>query len=218
MAFGSHSAFKFLFEGENPIGPVVVVGAILFGLGLLLVQRLAARADRGRANKAARATQEQIKHLRRERKLKGPFTFADAVELTTTGTITPKPLAKKIRDSAPVLRWLYEDEEHGPLYQYEMGGVSIRNLEEALEASQTLELQSVVRTLQETKAAFDEFDRVNARNRETGTPMQDDWYCAIGDQIKEIAGRHRSEDGTKRYAEAAKLYLAKHAPNLLPLD
>lgn len=217
MAKGSYSALSLLSEHEE----LVTAGLLVLGTCVLILVALKSYVrfrDAGRVALQSRSglrTRAMVAELRRQGALESEFTFEHAVELAETGTIRKKELPEIVRRSMDTLHVLYDDEEHGALYQFEMGGISLGNIEDAERAAEALQQRTTLKSLRETRALLEEFEReMDAADGEP--PM--DWYDDMSRRVSAIGDRHRSLNATRKYEDSATVYLSRHAPHLLPLS
>ena len=213
MAFGSYSALKLLEDSPE----LVTAGVAILGtsaallLGAVMVKRVIAARNRPLTGQRL---QRRLDGLREQGVLTGDLTFEDAVELNRTGTVRPKGMADHVRRSVDTIRMIYGDDEHGALYQFEMGGVGIHHIEAAEQAAATLDQAATLAALQDTRAIFEQFEREMA---EAEGDLDMATYDVLQDRSRAIGEAMRGTGAIDAYVSAARSYLSRHAPHLLPI-
>ncbi|MCK0138812.1 hypothetical protein [Aliiroseovarius sp. F47248L] len=157
----------------------------------------------------------KIKRLRTQGQLEGEFTYADALELTKTGTIRTKSLADKIIDCIVPIEILFSSTEHDLIYQLEMEYRSEKEVAGWVEVSQTLNLTDISKVLEEVVlvrniVCHPEFSQRNMPEDET-------LYDNLRRRALELHDEFAKIDGVARLRSASVSYLSKHAPHMLPL-
>lgn len=160
-------------------------------------------------------TRRQVNQLRAQGQLDGEFTFADAVELTTTGTIRAKSLADKIVNSVVSIEILFSCSEHHIIYQFEMGSWTEADAATWLEVAKGLSLTDISKIMEEVVLmggviGHPDFDAMHMSGDET-------IYDKLNSRAVELHDEFEKIDGVARLRAAGEAYLRKNAPELLPL-
>ncbi|MEL6467969.1 MAG: hypothetical protein AAFQ58_23650 [Pseudomonadota bacterium] len=197
--------------GKALLAMLLAGGAILVGMSLY------SRYKRFRVlgGREGVRTRKRIETLRAQGQLAGEFTFADAVELTQTGTIRPKSLADKMVNCVVPIEILFSSTEHGIVYQFEMEQTSNKVVATWVEVAQTLNLADVSKILEEISLMRDvichtEFDPEYMSGDET-------IYDKLNRRALELHDEFARIDGIARLRSACETYLRKNAPHKLPL-
>ncbi len=212
------TAWEYL-EAFGVLGPALnaLLAMLLTGGALLLGARLYVwyRKFRIQGGLSGVRTRKKVKTLRTRGNLEGELTFNDAIELTETGAVSKKTLEDKIVDCVVPIEMLFSSDDHGLIYQFEMGEWSETEVASWIEVTKALNLAEISKIMEEVMLMHNvichpEYDpEVRLEDEKIGDKL---WRRASDLRVKidEI-------DGVARLRAACEAHLRKNAPDMLPL-
>lgn len=218
----SYTAIDRVFEHLDEIGVLgpafTVVITTLLTLAAMLLGVILYRSFKNfriRGGLSGVRNRKTIKALRARGQLEGEFTYADANELTETGTIRRKTLEDKIVNCIMPIEILFQDIEHGLMYQFEMGEWSEKEVASWVEVTKALNLSDISRIMQEVALMRD------AICHPEHDPAFIDRGEAIGERLQnrayELHDLFVEINGIARLRAACEAHLRRKAPEMLPL-
>jgi len=215
----SYSSFRAVYEYLDEIG---VIGPAANALMVLLVAGIIVlvgvrlfRGYRIRDGLSGGRTRRKVKSLRARGQLAGALTFADAIELTETGGIRKNALEDKMANCVVPIELIFQDDDHGLYYQFEMGEWTRDQVTSWLEVAKSLNLPDMTFVLEEVVAMYDVicnpyFDPESLHEGKTKQSMLWDRASVLRLYLEE-------NNSISRLRSACEAHLRKHAPDLLPL-
>lgn len=186
-------------------------GTVFLGVSLYLSYK----KFRIQGSLAGVRTRKKIHNLRAQGKMEGEFTFADAVEVSETGTVLRKTLEDKIFDCVVPIEILFSGDEHGLVYQFEMNYRSEKEVASWVEVAKALNLAEISRVMEEIVAmrnviCHPEYDPEAKHGDEK-----------IGDMLwrraSELHVKMGKINGVAELRAACEAHLRKNARDRLPL-
>ena len=207
-------------EASGALGPTVsaLLAMLLIGGAMLLGVwfYVSYKKFRIRGGFSGVRTRKKVKTLRAHGQLEGEFTFADAIEMTETGTVRRKPLENKIVDCVVPVEMLFSSDDHGLIYQFEMGEWSEKEVASWFEVANALNLTDLSRITEEVMLMR---DVICHPEYDPETKLGDG--KKIGDKLRNRASELRvmidEIDGVARLRAACEAHLRQNAPDKLPL-
>lgn len=212
---GGYHSVETLWVHLDEIGALEPFLAVLVAGGLLMFGMSKYRWFKSRGGLEGIRVRGQLKKLRAKGQLEGEFTFADAVELTQTGTIRAKTLEDKILDCVVNAGILFGDEEHHLVYQLEMEYRSEKEVTGWVEATRALRLPDI-------ELIFEEVVLIRRILCNPCRELEDkagvgSIYEKLNRRAVELNEKIANIDGIAQLRSAGEFHLRKHAPHLLPL-
>ncbi|ETA53604.1 hypothetical protein [Ponticoccus alexandrii] len=199
---------------SGPVGDVLLFMCFAGGF-ILLSLWLFSRSGNSRSPIGETCIRPGVTTAAVREEVRDEFTFADALELTQTGTIRQKSLEERIVNSLIPIEILFSSEDHHPIYQLELNYKSEGEVTTWVEVAQVLGLPDIERVLQEivlmrSVLCHPDFDPEYMSGDET-------IYDRLCRRAMELQREFAGIEGVARLRAASEEHLRRNAPDLLPL-